>query len=496
MNEFKYFVKIISTIIKFFGGMILQSKIPVYEYGEKQKNFCEKVRNYYKNDKNIGAPKAFVKTYGCQQNVSDSEKYIGMLLEMGFDIVLNQDEADVILFNTCAIRENAENKALGNLGWIKNIKKNNPDLFIILCGCMTEQTSVIEKIQNKYKFVDLVFGTHSIHKFPEIFYNALCIKSKSKKPKGVCITEKEDIIFEHAPAKRNNSLKAFLSVMYGCNNFCSYCVVPYVRGRERSRASEEILSEFENLLKAGYKDITLLGQNVNSYGKGLSEDIDFPKLLKKLDKFDGEYRIRFMTSHPKDATQKLFDVMAESKHIVHHIHLPVQCGSDRILKEMNRKYTKESYLKIIDYARSVMPDITFSSDIIVGFPGENYSKFCETVNLIEIVKFSSLFTFIYSSREGTPAALMPDPVSKEEKTKWLLELLKVQEKISEKLCSDMVGKKFRVLVESFDCESGVLMCRTEGNTIVTAPGKEDMVGSFKDVEVTNFKRESVEGKLI
>lgn len=476
--------------------MILQSKIPVYEYGEKQKKFCKKVREYYKNKGHKSVPKAFVKTYGCQQNVSDSEKYIGMLIEMGFDIVLNQDEADVILFNTCAIRENAENKALGNLGWIKNIKKNNPDLFIILCGCMTEQAAVIEKIQNKYKFVDLVFGTHSIHKFPEIFYNALCLKGKGTKPESVCINEKEDIIFEHSPAKRNNTLKAFLSVMYGCNNFCSYCVVPYVRGRERSREPKEVLSEFENLLKAGYKDITLLGQNVNSYGKGLNEDIDFPELLKILDNFDGEYRIRFMTSHPKDATHKLFDVMANSKHIVHHLHLPVQCGSNRVLKEMNRKYTKESYLKIIDYARSVMPDITFSSDIIVGFPGENYSEFSETVNLLKAVRFSSLFTFIYSPREGTPAALMPDPVSKKEKTKWLLELLKVQEKISENLCSDMVGKVYRVLVESFDCESGMLMCRTAGNIMVTVSGKENMVGSFRDIEVTNFKRESVEGKLI
>lgn len=476
--------------------MILQSKIPVYEYGEKQKEFCQKVRNYYKNSGHTSVAKAFVKTYGCQQNVSDSEKYIGMLIEMGFDIVFNQDEADVVLFNTCAIRENAENKALGNLGWIKNIKKSNPDMFIILCGCMTEQASVIEKIQSKYRFVDLVFGTHSIHKFPEIFYNALCLKGESAKPKSLCINEKEDIIFEHAPVKRNDSLKAFLSIMYGCNNFCSYCVVPYVRGRERSRKPEEILTEFKNLLKAGYKDITLLGQNVNSYGKGLNEDINFPKLLKELDKFDGDYRIRFMTSHPKDATHELFDVMAGSKHIVHHIHLPVQCGSNRILKEMNRKYTKESYLKIIDYARNIMSNITFSSDIIVGFPGENYSEFSETINLIEAVKFSSLFTFIYSPREGTPAASMPDPVSKEEKTKWLLELLKVQERISENLCRQMMGKKFKVLVESFDCESNMLMCRTAGNIIVKIFGKEDMVGNFVDIEVTDFKRESVEGKLI
>lgn len=475
---------------------MLQNKVSIYEYGENQKKFCEKIRDFYKNLKFINVPKVFVKTYGCQQNVSDSEKYIGMFIEMGFDVVLEQNEADVILFNTCAIRENAENKVLGNLGWIKNIKKSKPDLFVIVCGCMTEQASVVEKIKEQYKFVDLMFGTHCIYKFPEIFYDALCVKNQSPKHKSVCVNEKEDIIFEHSPVKRDNNLKAFLSIMYGCNNFCSYCIVPYVRGRERSREPQEILSEFESLLRAGYKDITLLGQNVNSYGKGLSTEIDFPELLKKLDAFDGEYRIRFMTSHPKDATHKLFEVMANSRHIVHHIHLPVQCGSNRVLKEMNRKYTKEYYLSIINYARSIMPDITFSSDIIVGFPGENYDEFLETVNLIKAVKFSSLFTFIYSPRKGTPAAVMPDFVSKEKKTKWLLELLKVQEEISKNLCHNMLGKKFRVLIENFDSKSNMLFCRTAGNVTVTAHGKKDMVGQFADIIVTNFKKESVEGKLI
>ena len=319
---------------------------------------------------------------------------------------------------------------------------------------------------------------------------------KNEKGKNLCVKENIDSILENAPIKRDSSVKAFLSIMYGCNNFCSYCIVPYVRGRERSREPKEILKEFENLLKAGYKDITLLGQNVNSYGKGLDDEIDFPDLLQKLDDFDGEYRIRFMTSHPKDATKKLFDVIANSKHISHHIHLPVQCGNNRVLKEMNRKYDKESYFKIIDYARSVIPDITFSSDIIVGFPGETYDEFLETVDLINKVRFSSLFTFIYSPREGTPAALMPDKISKKEKTEWLLELLKVQEKISENLCKNMVGKKFRVLIESFDTNSGSLLCRTDGNVIVTAHGDKNAVGNFTTVEVTGFKRESAEGKLL
>lgn len=474
--------------------MVLQNKISVYEYGVEQKDYCMKINNLYKSLYKTRTPKAFVKTYGCQQNVSDSEKYIGMLIEMGFEMVFDQNEADVVLFNTCAIRENAENKTFGNLGWIKSIKKVNPNLFVILCGCMTEQESVITKIKNTYNFVDLVFGTHSIHRFPELFYKSLT--EKNEKRRNLCIKENIDSILENAPIKRDSSIKAFLSIMYGCNNFCSYCIVPYVRGRERSREPKEILKEFENLLKAGYKDITLLGQNVNSYGKGLNDEIDFPDLLQKLDDFDGEYRIRFMTSHPKDATKKLFDVIANSKHISHHIHLPVQCGNNRVLKEMNRKYDKESYLKIIDYARSVIPDITFSSDIIVGFPGETYDEFLETVDLIKKVKFSSLFTFIYSPREGTPAALMPDLISKKEKTEWLLELLKVQEKISENLCKDMVGKKFRVLIESFDTNSKSLLCRTDGNIIVTAHGDKNAVGNFATVEVTEFKRELAEGKLL
>lgn len=465
--------------------------IPLYIYGPEQQSYCKKINNLYNNLKSGEKPFAFIKTYGCQQNVSDSEKYRGMLIEMGFEVTENQSNADVILFNTCAIRENAENKVFGNIGWLKNIKKSNPNLFIILCGCMTEQESVLNKIKITYPFVDLVFGTHCMHKFPEIFYNALVSKEKN-----VLIAENEDSITEGIPVKRTNNLKAFLSIMYGCNNFCSYCIVPYVRGRERSRNPNEIKAEFESLLKAGYKDITLLGQNVNSYGKGLEPHIDFPKLLKMLDSLDGEYIIRFMTSHPKDATEELFDVIANSRHIAHHVHLPVQCGSDRILKEMNRKYTKDSYLKIIDYAQKRIPDITFTSDIIVGFPGETYEEFLETVGLIKKVGFSSLFTFIYSPRKGTPAAKLPDKISKEEKTKWLLELLKLQEEISENLCKDMIGKKVRVLCESFDPENFCLLCRTEGNTIVEIPGSENSVGKFLNAEIINSGREILKGKII
>lgn len=496
MNIVHNLVKIIRSnlVYKDTGGIILSNFVPIYEYGLQQQNYCKKIHNLYNSLKPNKKPIAFIKTYGCQQNVSDSEKYRGMLLEMGFKMTEDQNEADVVLFNTCAIRENAENKVFGNIGWLKNIKKSNPDLFVILCGCMTEQKSILEKIRTTYPFVDLVFGTHSMNKFPELFYAAL--ENKGQKRKNLFISEKEDFIIENIPIKRTNNIKAFLSIMYGCNNFCSYCIVPYVRGRERSRNPEEIVTEFKNLLKAGYKDITLLGQNVNSYGKGLEKPIDFPDLLKLLDGFEGEYRVRFMTSHPKDATEKLFEIIANSRHIVHHIHLPVQCGSDRILKEMNRKYTKNSYLKIIDYARKKIPDITFTSDVIVGFPGETHDDFLETVALIKKIGFSSLFTFIYSPRESTPAASLPDNIPKAEKTNWLLELLKIQEGISEKFCKKMIGNKLRVLCESFDNQNACILCRTDGNIIVEASGDKSMIGKFLDVEITDSKKETLKGKII
>ena len=472
--------------------------VAIYKFGINEIEYCKKIKNLYFKICDKKKPFAYIRTYGCQQNVSDSEKYAGMLKEMGFEITNNKDVADIVLFNTCAIREKAENKVFGNLGWIKNLKNNNPNLFVISCGCMTEQPTIVQKIKEKYSFVDLVFGTHSLHKFPELFYNALLKRAdKGKKPKGIYISEKIDSVAEGFPVKRDSSIKAFVSVMYGCNNFCSYCIVPYVRGRERSRSSDEIIKEFENLVNEGYKDITLLGQNVNSYGKGFDENIDFSDLLKKLDQISGDYKIRFMTSHPKDASEKLFDTMAESRHIVHHIHLPVQCGNNRVLKEMNRKYTKEDYLKIIDYARSKMPDITFTSDIIVGFPGETYEEFKETVELIKKVKFSSLFTFIYSPREGTRAAKMEDNISKEEKTKWLLELLDVQKSISENLCKDIVGKRFRVLAESYDEKISCLFCRTDGNIMVEVGGAYKFeVGKFVDVEITDYRQEALVGKII
>ena len=357
----------------------------VCKYGETHQGYIQKIKKIYENVLGMAKPKVYIKTYGCQQNVSDSEKYRGMFSEMNFEFSDDYQNADVILFNTCAIRENAENKVFGNIGRLKSIKKANPNKIIILCGCMTQQSSIVQKIKEVYPFVDIVLGTGHIHKLPQVLYSRL--KKVDEKHTIMHLEDPKDLIFEDFPTKRNNSIKAFVSIMSGCNNFCSYCIVPYVRGRERSRKPDAIVKEFKSLLDLGYKEITLLGQNVNSYGSDLSEDIDFCSLLKKLDSFSGEYKIRFMTSHPKDATEKLFDTIAESKHICRHIHLPVQCGNDRILKNMNRKYTRKDYIKIINYAKNKIPEVSFSSDIIVGFPGETYEEFLNTVSLVKEVKF-------------------------------------------------------------------------------------------------------------
>lgn len=464
--------------------------VNTYIYGKEELDYIKKLKEIFAGKEN---PKAYIRTYGCQQNVSDSEKYRGMLEKAGFTFLEDYKDADVILFNTCAVRENAENKVFGNIGRIKAVKKANPNAVVVLAGCMTEQESIAKKISEVYTFVDIVLGTKQIQSFPKILCDFI-LNRPVKNKHAVIYTSKEDPILEDFPMKRNNKIKAFVSIMSGCNNFCSYCIVPYVRGRERSRTPEAIIKETQELLSAGYKDITLLGQNVNSYGKDLGGGIDFCYLLKKLDALEGDFKLRFMTSHPKDATKELFDVIAGSKHISKHIHLPVQCGSNRVLKEMNRKYTKEDYLKKIEYAKSIMKDVSFTSDIIVGFPGETYEEFLETVDLIKKVEFSSLFTFIYSKRQGTPAAKMPDNISKKEKTSWLLELLKVQEEISENLCKKMVGNEERVLAECF--ENGVLSCRTDGNIVVKVPSEKDLTGQFVKIKITDSSRESLQGKII
>lgn len=434
-------------------------------------------------------PVAMVRTYGCQQNVADSEKIKGMFEQMGCSLTDNEEDADIIIFNTCAVREHAEDRVFGNVGALKPLKKKKPSLFIGLCGCMMEQEHIADKIYKSYPYVSLVFGTHEIQNFPELMYQAVTSKRVIARGKD------DGKIYEGIPIHRDGSFKGWLPIMYGCDNFCSYCIVPYVRGRERSRKPDIILSDAREMVKAGFKDITLLGQNVNSYGKGLDEDIDFATLLKQVSDIDGDFRVRFMTSHPKDASKKLIDTIAENDKICNHIHLPVQCGSDRILKRMNRKYDTARYLEIVDYAKSRIPDLSLTSDIIVGFPGETYEDFQQTLDLIRKVEFTSLFTFIYSPRVGTPAAKMDDPVPYEEKAKWMSELLKVQEEIAAKRCASMVGKKYRVLVEE-EAKNGMLSSRTANNIIVEFDGSKDLIGTFCDVEVTQARNWILRGKKL
>lgn len=389
-----------------------------------QKDYSDKVHAILSARFSERSPKAFVHTYGCQGNVADSEHIKGMLIDMGYELCDDINEADFILYNTCAIREHAEDRVFGNVGAIKKLKKANPHLIIALCGCMMQQQHIADKIKNSYPFVNLVFGTHVTHKMPELVFTLL----KNKK-RVFCIEESEGVIAEGLPSSRDSGENAWLPIMYGCNNFCSYCIVPHVRGRERSREPDVILEEAKALVKEGYKLITLLGQNVNSYGKGCDFNVSFAELVKRIDEIEGDFKFDFMTSHPRDCSFELIDVLSECKHFCGHLHLPVQSGNNRILKEMNRHYTRERYLELVNYAKEKIPGVDLTTDIIVGFPGETYDEFLDTVSLVKEVRYGSMFTFIYSARKGTPAASMPDPFSKAEKTKWFMELLRVQEDI-------------------------------------------------------------------
>lgn len=451
-----------------------------------QIDYINKIKEIMKDEEKY----ALVKTYGCQQNFSDSEKIKGILKELGFDFTDDPQKADFILFNTCAIREHAEDRVFGNVGALKSLKKKNKNLIIALCGCMMEQEHVKERIEKSFPFVDLVFGTHSMNYLPELIFKVISDKHRIFEKDN-----KDDIVFEDIPTKRDGSIKASVPIMYGCDNFCSYCIVPYVRGRERSRKSEDILKEVSDLINSGYKEITLLGQNVNSYGKNLDEDINFSELLRRIDSLNGDFWIRFMTSHPKDATKELIDTIANSKHICHQIHLPFQSGNDRILKVMNRHYDRKKYLSIVDYAKSKISDLTLTSDVIVGFPGETYEEFCDTLNLIKEVKFSSLFTFIYSKRVGTPAAKMLDLTTDEEKSKRFDELLKLQTEISDKIYESMIGKNYEVLVESIANKEGKLTARTNNGIVVEIDGDQSLLGKFLKAEILNAKRCLLIGKV-
>ncbi len=423
-------------------------------------------------------PMAYTHSYGCQQNVSDSEKLDGMLEEMGFGFADSPENADLVLYNTCAVRENAENRVFGNVGALKHAKRRNPEMVIAVCGCMVQQEHIAQRMKERFPYVDLIFGTHVLHKFPEMLYGIY-----EKGGRLVCIPESDGIVAEGLPVRRTDRIKASVPIMYGCNNFCTYCIVPKVRGRERSRAADGVIAEVRGLLEEGYKEILLLGQNVNSYGKG--SGTDFPQLLRELDGFDGEYVISFMTSHPKDCSHELIDVIADSRHISHHLHLPVQSGSDRILKLMNRHYDTAKYLELVDYARSRIPDIQLTTDIIVGFPGETYEDLRMTLELMERVRYDSAFTFIYSRREGTKAAEMDDPVTDEEKGKWFRELLEVQGRIGENAYARYVGQTLRVLVEGRGrTDEKLLTGKSRQNIIVDLAGSDELQGKFVDVRIT------------
>ncbi len=456
---------------------------------QRQKEYIQLVRSI--NDRRFDEkPKAFVHTYGCQGNVSDGERLKGMLEEMGYDLTEELGNADLVLYNTCAIREHAEDRVFGNVGALKSMKTANKEMKILLCGCMMQQEHIANKIKTSYPFVDIVFGTHVIHKLPEFLYISF-----SKGKKVYELPDSDGVITEELPVHRDSNFKAWLPVMYGCNNFCSYCIVPYVRGRERSRDPEIILEEARQLVAQGYKEITLLGQNVNSYGKHPDYGCNFSELLRRLNSIEGDFIIRFMTSHPKDCTYELLDTMASCEKVAKHLHLPFQSGSNRVLDVMNRRYTREKYLDLLKYAYSVMPELSVTSDVIVGFPGETYDEFLETVSLVKEASFTSMYTFIFSSREGTVASKMPDPVSRAEKGKWFKELLDTQEKIAASRTASMLGKTYRVLCESVS-KGGLIEGRTQGNIIIEFPADKSVIGLFRDVKVTESLTWILRGELI
>ena len=432
-------------------------------------------------------PLAFLRTFGCQANEADSERMAGQLLQCGFALTKDPEQAQLILFNTCAVREHAEDRVFGNVGRLKSRRQSEKDLRIGLCGCMVQQEHVAQRLRESYAFVDLLFGTHAVHRLPELLYRMYSTGRRVYE-----ITDEPGSIAEGLPVQRESGFKASVPVMYGCDNFCSYCVVPLVRGRERSRAPELILQEVRELVAAGYKEITLLGQNVNSYQHS---GYGFPRLLRELDAIEGDYWLRFMTSHPKDCSRELLDVMAQGTHIARHLHLPVQSGNDRVLAEMNRKYTARHYTEMANYAREVMPGIALSSDIIVGFPGETYEEFRGTLELVEQVGFASLFTFIFSPREGTAAAALEDPIQHSVKVCWFQELTALQDRVGAALCAAKVGTSERVLCEG-EGKRLALAGRTQGNQIVEFNGPAELIGQFVTVTITQANKWHLDAQII
>ncbi len=452
---------------------------------DDQMAYCHKIAALWAEKGCV--PKAYVETYGCQQNEADSERIRGILSESGYAITDAAEGADVVVMNTCAIREHAEQRVFGNLGALTHTKRRHPGQKIFLCGCMAGQEVVVTRLKSSYPHVDGVFSTHHLWQFPEILYRVL-----TGKKRVFFVQDEAGSIAEGLPQLRDSTLKAWVSIMYGCNNFCTYCIVPYVRGRERSRKSADILAECRELVEKGCREITLLGQNVNSYGKDLAENMDFADLLAQIAAIPGDFLVRFMTSHPRDASHKLFDTMAANPKIAKQLHLPFQSGSSRVLKAMNRHYDRETYLEKVNYAKSLMPDLVLTSDVIVGFPGETNEEFEDTLSLIEAVRYDSLFTFIFSPRTGTPAASMDDPTPKAEKNARFDRLCALQNQISEQIHSGYVGKTMRCLVDGRDKD--MLTARTEGGRLVRFSGDDSLIGSYQSIQITGSTTWSLTGE--
>ena len=452
---------------------------------QKQYSYMEEMKEWVKvQEERLGRPlTCHITTFGCQMNEKDSEKLLGVLETIGYRQT-DTEYADLVLFNTCTVRENANTKLYGHLGHVKKAKEQNPEMIIIgLCGCMMQEEQVVEKIRKSYPFVDLIFGTHNIFKLAELL--------KARADSGgmiVDIWKDTDQIVEDLPSDRKFSFKCGVNIMFGCNNFCSYCIVPYVRGRERSRKPEDIIKEIEGLVKEGVREVMLLGQNVNSYGKNLAEPVSFAQLLQRIEQIEGLARIRFMTPHPKDLSDELIEVMASSKKICRHMHLPVQSGSSRILKKMNRHYTKESYLALTQKIKEKIPGIAMTTDIIVGFPGETEEDFEETLDVVRKVKFDSAYTFVYSRRTGTPAAAMEDQVEPSVVKERFGRLLEVIKKSSKDNRKEGIGKEEDVLVEEKNThESGMVTGRLSNNILVHFKGDESLIGQIVRVKITEEK---------
>ena len=434
--------------------------------------------------------KYYIITYGCQMNLHESEKIAGILSSMGYVLAENVKQADVIVFNTCCIRENAEQKAEGNIGALKQLKKNNKNLIVAVGGCMTQQKGYAEKLHKEFPFVDIIFGTHNLEKFK------VMMEEKAERKKTLIeVADGNEIIYEGTPKTRSSYPNAWVNIMYGCNNFCTYCIVPYVRGREKSRSPKDILSECESLIKEGYKEITLLGQNVNSYGKN-TEYGDFPELLAKVAELDGDFRLRYMTNHPKDLSDKLIDVIKSHDKICKSIHLPIQSGSDKILKAMNRHYTKADYMEKVNKLRAAVPDIAITTDVMVGFPNETEEDFEETFSVMKEVGYAGAFTFIYSRRSGTPAAEMEGQIDEETGKKRIMKLIAYQNAFNRKTSKNYEGKTVRILCEGYDDKKKKYLGRDEYGRMAYFDGTEKVLGNFVDVKIVKAGGISLYGELV